>query len=258
MQVWAVLTQVLCLATCDLVAGNESLYDLHSLSGHIAVTLPQTEESHVVTADTVKPDPHKVEVLRAWPSADIQQSTNNIRSVLSSAGYFRRFIPKFPTLAGPLLERVSSKEKLPWTVQCEKSFHDIKNALINATALHHPDLSKPFHVYSDASDYAFGAVLTQKHEDELKPVAWAGRKMSIAEANYYTRNLEKEVAAITSATRQWRCYLENNQPVYIHSDNFHYAFYRPKRNSQASKPDGSSLCHESIGISHTSQEIRMW
>ena len=26
---------------------------------------------HVVTADTVKPDPHKVEVLMAWPSADI-------------------------------------------------------------------------------------------------------------------------------------------------------------------------------------------
>ena len=171
---------------------------------------------HVVTADTVKPDPHKVEVLRAWPSADIQQSTNNIRSFLGLAGYFRRFIPKFPTLAAPLLERVSSKEKLPWTVQCEQSFNDIKNALINATALHHPDLSKPFHVYSDASDYAFGAVLTQKHEDELKPVAWAGRKMSKAEVNYYT--LEKELAAIIFASRQWRCYLENNQPVYIHSD----------------------------------------
>ena len=68
---------------------------------------------HVVTADTVKPDPHKVEVLRAWPSADIQQSTNNIRSFLGLAGYFSRFIPEFQTLAAPLFERVSSKEKLP-------------------------------------------------------------------------------------------------------------------------------------------------
>ena len=64
---------------------------------------------HVVTADTVKPDPHKVEVLGAWPSADIQQSTNNIRSFLGLAGYLRRFIPKFPTLDAPLLERISSK-----------------------------------------------------------------------------------------------------------------------------------------------------
>ena len=85
-----------------------------------------------------------------------------------------RFIPKFPirpALAAPLLERVSSEEKPPWTVQCEQSFNDIRNGLINTTALHHPDLSKPFHVYSYASDYALGAALTQKHEDELKPVA---------------------------------------------------------------------------------------
>ena len=40
--------------------------------------------------------------------------------------------------------------------------------------------------------------------------------MSKAEVNYYT--LEKELAAIIFASRQWRCYLENNQPVYIHSD----------------------------------------
>ena len=29
----------------------------------------------------------------------------------------------------------------------------------------------------------FGAVLTQNHDDELQPVAWAGRKMSKAEVN---------------------------------------------------------------------------
>ena len=59
-------------------------------------------------------------------------------------------------------------------------------------------------------------LLTQKHEDEVKPVAWAGRKISKAEVNYDT--LENELAAIIFASRQWRCYLENNQPVYIHSD----------------------------------------
>ena len=103
---------------------------------------------HVVTSNTVKPDLHKVEVLRAWPSADIQQSTNNIRSFPGTAGYFRRLILKLPTRTAPLLERVSSKEKLPWTVKCEPSLNDIKSALINATALHHPDLSKPFHACS--------------------------------------------------------------------------------------------------------------
>ena len=112
-------------------------------------------------------------------------------------------------------------------MQCEQSINDIKNALINATALHHPDLSKTFHVYSYASDYAFGAVLTLKHVDDLKPVAWAGRKMSKAEVNYYTS--DKEIAANIFASRQWQCYLENNQPVYIHSDHNPLRFLKTQK-----------------------------
>lgn len=171
---------------------------------------------HVVTADTVQPDPYKVQVLQDWPVADLQKSTNNIRSFLGLAGYFRRFVPKFPTLAAPLLQRISSKESIPWTKQCDAAFVNIKNALVNATVMRHPDLNKPFHIYTDASDYAYGAVLTQQHEDTLCPVAWIGRKMNRAEENYYT--LEKELGAIVFAYRQWRCYLENNHTVFIHSD----------------------------------------
>ena len=171
---------------------------------------------HIVTSDTVQPDPYKVQVLRDWPAEDLRKSPNQIRSFLGLAGYFRRFIPKFPTLAGPLLHRISTKEKLPWTVQCDKAFTDIKNALVNASSLRHPDLNTPFHIYTDASDYAYGAVLTQEYEGQLCPVAWIGRKMNRSEENYYT--LEKELGAIVFAYKQWRCYLENNQTVFIHSD----------------------------------------
>ena len=53
---------------------------------------------------------------------------------------------------------------------------------------------KSFHIYTDASDYAYGAILTQEYEAELCPIAWPGRKMNSAEENYYT--LEKELGAI--------------------------------------------------------------
>ena len=171
---------------------------------------------HLVTADTVKPDPYKVKVLQDWPESDLAQSNNQIRSFLGLAGYFRRFIPKFPTLAEPLLSRIKTKEVEPWTTQCSQAFAAIKHALVHVTVMRHPDLNRPFHIYTDASDFAFGAVLTQEHEGVQYPVAWAGRKMSRAEVNYYT--LEKELAAIVFAHRQWRCYLENNHPVFIHSD----------------------------------------
>lgn len=173
---------------------------------------------HVVTADTVKPDPHKVEVLQSWPVSDLQKSVNNVRSFLGLAGYFRRFIPKFPTLAAPLLEHIKSSPKLAWTPQCTQAFSDVKQALINATGMRHPDLNRSFHLYTDASDYAYGAVLmqTQSPDSSLLPVAWIGRKMNSSEVHHAT--FEKELGAIVFAARQWRCYLENNQPVYIHTD----------------------------------------
>ena len=190
---------------------------------------------HVVSADTVKPDPYKVQVLQAWPESDLQSSVTHIRSFLGLAGYFRRFIPKFPTLAAPLLERAKLKSKQPWTIQCSQAFTDIKNALINATGLRHPDLNLPFHVYTDASDYAYGAVLMQEHESVLMPVAWIGRKMTSCEVHHAT--FEKELGAIVFAARQWRCYLENNHPVYIHSDHnpLRYLQTQQKLNSKQAR-----------------------
>ena len=182
---------------------------------------------HIVTSDTVRPDPYKVQVLQNWPSEDLRRSPNQIRSFLGLAGYFRRFVPKFPTLAAPLLQRIKTKEQLPWTTQCDKSFQDIKQALVNATTMRHPDLNRSFHIYTDASDYAYGAVLTQEHEGTLCPIAWIGRKMATSEENYYT--LEKELGAIVFAYKQWRCYLENNHTVFIHSDHNPLQFLKTQK-----------------------------
>ena len=222
---------------------------------------------HLVTASTVKPDPYKVSVLSSWPLSDLQASANNIRSFLGLAGYFRRFVPLFHILAAPLLERIKDKHSTQqWTSHCTRAFTEIKRALLNTTGMCHPDLNRPFHLYTDASDYAYGAVLMQEHPDGLKPVAWggrfdddmrrsarlnhaspvsshpvsiqsngtaspqtptainsslrpvawAGRKMNKSEVNHAT--FEKELGAIVFAARHWRCYLETNQPVFIHSD----------------------------------------
>ena len=130
-------------------------------------------------------------------------------------GYFRRFIPKFPILAAPLLERAKCKTKLPWSAQCSRSFNDIKHALISATGLIHPDLNLPFHVHTDASD-TYGGVLMQEHASALMPVAWIGHKMTSSEVHHAT--FEKELGAVVFAARQWRCYLEKNHPIYMHSD----------------------------------------
>ena len=64
-----------------------------------------------------------------------------------------------------------------------------------------PDLTKPFEVQTDASDFALGGVLVQ----EGHPVAYESRKLSDAERRYTAQ--ENELLAVIHCLRVWRHYL---------------------------------------------------
>ena len=51
---------------------------------------------------------------------------------------------------------------LDWTQELNKAFEEAKNALSQATLLHHPVPGAPIALTTDASDIAIGAVLEQK------------------------------------------------------------------------------------------------
>ena len=60
----------------------------------------------------------------------------------------------------------------------------MKDALLSAPVLQLADANKEYTVTCDASDYAVGAVLSQKYDDGEHPVAYESRKMNSAEMNY--------------------------------------------------------------------------
>ena len=64
----------------------------------------------------------------------------------------------------------------------------------------------PLRVETDASDYALGAVLTQKCDDgKWRPVFYHSRKFSGAELNYDVH--DKELLAIIDSFEQWEAQL---------------------------------------------------
>ena len=75
-----------------------------------------------------------------------------------------------------------------------------------------PDPELPYEVVVDASDFGCGAVLLQKQ----RLVAFHSYKFGSAELNYPTG--EKELLAVITALRQWRCHLEGAGKVVVVTD----------------------------------------
>ena len=74
------------------------------------------------------------------------------------AGYYRRFIPNFASIAVPLtdLTKKSEPDKLVWTAKYNQAFEQLKQ---------NPDFQRPFVLQTDASDLGVEAVLSQ-YDDE--------------------------------------------------------------------------------------------
>jgi hypothetical protein len=64
-------------------------------------------------------------------------------------------------LLEPLTSMTSKNVKFNWTDEHQKAFENIKKIIFRDVMLTFPDFSKPFHIYTDASDKRLGDVITQ-------------------------------------------------------------------------------------------------
>ncbi|KAL5574062.1 hypothetical protein UlMin_023659 [Ulmus minor] len=74
---------------------------------------------HVVSKDGVSVDPAKIEAVSKWSAPT---NVTEIRSFLGLAGYYRRFVEGFSSLAAPLTALTKKGKKYEWTEKCEESF----------------------------------------------------------------------------------------------------------------------------------------
>ncbi|TNV97478.1 hypothetical protein C5H24_12785, partial [Xylella fastidiosa] len=84
---------------------------------------------HVVSKDGIAVDNSKVEAVLDWKQPT---SVFEIRSFLGLAGYYRRFIPEFATLAKPMTRLIQKNVKFEWNDKCEKVFQELKKRLTSA------------------------------------------------------------------------------------------------------------------------------
>ncbi|XP_069152797.1 uncharacterized protein [Solanum lycopersicum] len=153
---------------------------------------------HVMSDQGVEVDPRKTEVVKKWPKTF---TPTDIRSILGLAGYYRRFVEVFSSIASPLTALTKKKTKFEWTETCEKRFQELKDRLTLAPVLTLPKRGENCIVYCYASRVGLGCVLMKAG----KVIAYASRQLKVHEKNYPTHDLE--LAAVVFALKMWRHYL---------------------------------------------------
>ena len=134
--------------------------------------------------------------------------------------YFKEHIRAYSAVAFELTELLAKAKpnKLEWNEKAEQSFIQLKHALTSKPVLRAPDFTKPFLLYTDASQKSLGCILMQPGDDDKAAchvTAYASKKLLPRERRHST--VELELAAICFGLNKFHEYLYNNE-VKIFSD----------------------------------------
>lgn len=171
-------------------------------------------------------DPVKVSGITHWPTP---RNLRHVNQFLGFCNFYRRFVEDYANITRPL-ERLKQKDVAwRWGPEEDEAFEQLKSAFTSAPILMMPDVTAPFTVETDASDYATGAILSQRDSSgDLRPVAYYSKALAPAERNYDV--YDKELLAIVRALEEWRPYLEGSpHRVTIYSDHKNLEYFMTTR-----------------------------
>ncbi|GKG05009.1 ty3-gypsy retrotransposon protein, partial [Tanacetum coccineum] len=149
---------------------------------------------HIVSSDGVSVDPAKVKAIKDWP---LPKNLKQLCGFLGLAGYYRRFVAHYASLAAPLTQLLR-KDAFVWPKFAITAVNNLKQALMQTPVLTLPDFSKDFVIQTNASGSGIGAILLQ----DGHPIAYFSKQMSLQlqQASTYVW----EMFAITEAVKRWR------------------------------------------------------
>ena len=174
----------------------------------------------VVSKNGVEVDESKIEAIKNWPTP---MNISQIRSFLGLAGFYRRFVRDFSTIAAPLNELTKKGVEFVWAAAQDSAFDELKRCLISAPVLRLPDFNKQFDIECDASGIGIGGVLMQ----EGQPIAYFSEKLGGAQLNYPV--YDKELYALVRVLEVWQHYLWPKEFI-IHSDHEALKFLKCQSN----------------------------
>jgi len=157
---------------------------------------------NLYTTDGVKPDPVKVEDLKAIPTPE---SKDDLQRFLGLLNYLSSYIPHCADNAKPLRDLLKKDIPFLWQEDHQKIFENLKTCISQDAILQYYNPQLPTILEVDSSQKGLGACLVQ----EGKPVAFASKTLSQAQSNY--SNIERETLALVFGIQRFHSYLFGKQ-----------------------------------------------
>ena len=172
---------------------------------------------HLLTTEGIKPQFEKVKAIHEMKPPS---NPKGIREFLGMVGFYRKFINRFADAARPITKLTRKDSKYIWTEECQTGFEYLRTSLTKSPILKYPDPHKRYVVFTDASDQAAAAVLTQEYSDDdgqvkEMPIAYLSAQFNDTQFKWST--VVKEGYAIYYAMKKWRHYLEDAE-ILLKSD----------------------------------------
>uniref|UniRef100_A0A914HZ71 RNA-directed DNA polymerase n=1 Tax=Globodera rostochiensis TaxID=31243 RepID=A0A914HZ71_GLORO len=178
----------------------------------------------VISKNVYTPSLSKIEVIKNLPNPT---SLKEVRSMVGMASFFRKHIAGFSTTVEPLTKLTRKEIPFVWESEQQIAFDKIKKILCEKPVLRFPDYTKPFHIFTDASNVGQGGALMQKDEESkaFHAVAYCSRTLSASERKWPT--VQVELGAIIYALRQFRPFIYMGN-VELHTDHKPLAYLLQK------------------------------
>ena len=162
---------------------------------------------YVVGDGCLKTNQDKVSAIQNFPVPTTQRQ---VRRFLGMAGWYRRFVKDFSTVASPLTDCFKKGTKFVFGEEARLAFEKLKETLTSAPVLINPKYDKEFIILCDASNTGIGCVLCQlDDEGNERPIFYHSQKLNKAQRNYSVT--ERECLAAVVGVKKFRPYVEGQQ-----------------------------------------------
>ncbi|CAC5403419.1 Retrovirus-related Pol polyprotein from transposon gypsy,Retrovirus-related Pol polyprotein from transposon 297,Retrovirus-related Pol polyprotein from transposon 17.6 [Mytilus coruscus] len=146
---------------------------------------------HVISKIGIKVNPENTKKVNNFQTP---KNAKQVKSFLGMANYYRKFVKDYACIATPLTSLLKKNMKFNWTLECQRAFDTLKNALTSAPILVFPEFDKPFILSTDASEYSMGYVLSQIQNGVEHSIAYGGRSLLGSELRWqqYTNSTAQD------------------------------------------------------------------